>query len=143
MWEIEYDSAVGSRAKGSVEPLEFQSLLRRSTLGERRPVDDLERLARMLDNSDLVVTAREKKSKLLVGISRCVSDFAYCCYCSDLAVDEQYQRQGIGKRLLELSREAAGEECNFLLIAAPKARDYYPHIGMQHLDACFSWPKAR
>ncbi len=142
--EIEYESVVGRAAQRSVvAPHEFQSLLRRSTLGERRPVDELERLARMLERSDIVVTARNLESGLLVGLSRCVSDFAYCCYCSDLAVDEHYQRQGIGKRLLELSRAAAGDECNFLLVAAPKARDYYPHLGMQPVDACFSWPRAR
>ncbi|MGE0325652.1 MAG: GNAT family N-acetyltransferase [Polyangiaceae bacterium] len=122
---------------------EFRDVLRRSTLGERRPVDDLERLKCMLENSNLIVTAREPVRGLLLGISRCVTDFAYCCYCSDLAVDEAVQRQGVGKELLRRTREAAGEQATLLLVAAPKAKDYYPHIGMSHVDACFAYNRSR
>lgn len=118
-------------------------MLRRSTLGERRPVDDLERLSTMLENSNLIVTAREPVRGLLIGISRCVTDFAYCCYCSDLAVDEAVQRLGVGKELLRLTREAAGEQATLLLVAAPKAKDYYPHIGMAHVEACFAFNRTR
>ncbi|MCA9626847.1 MAG: GNAT family N-acetyltransferase [Myxococcales bacterium] len=121
---------------------EFRDVLRRSTLGARRPVDDLPRLGRMLDNSNLIVTAREPVRSLLIGISRCVTDFAYCCYCSDLAVDEAVQRQGVGRELLRLTREAAGDDATLLLVAAPNARDYYPRIGMHHVDRCFAWPRS-
>lgn len=126
-----------------VDAQEFRDVLRRSTLGERRPVDDLERLERMLDNSNLIVTAREPVRRLLIGISRCVSDFAYCCYCSDLAVDEAVQRQGVGRELLRLTQEAAGEEATLLLVAAPKAKDYYPHIGMTRVESCFAFSRRR
>src|SRR6185437_1227200 len=85
----------------SIEPdlsaEEFRAVLIASTLGERRPVDDLPRLDRMLRQADVVATARD--GRRLVGISRAVTDFSYCCYLSDLAVDAAYQRQGIGKRL--------------------------------------------
>ena len=74
---------------------EFIDLLERSTLAERRPVDDEARLEVMLKNADIIVTAR--CGDLLVGVARAITDFAFCCYLSDLAVDETYQRQGIGK----------------------------------------------
>ncbi len=133
----------GATTGSPVTPDEFRDVLRRSTLGERRPVDDLERLGRMLDNSNLIVTAREPVRRLLIGISRCVTDFGYCCYCSDLAVDEAAQRQGVGKELLRLTQEAAGEEATLLLVAAPNAKDYYPHIGMTHVQACYAWNRRR
>lgn len=122
---------------------EFVDVLRRSTLAERRPVDDPERIARMLRHGNLIVTARDaSRGGLLIGVSRCLTDYAFCCYCSDLAVDEAYQRQGIGRELLRRSREAAGPGAVFLLLAAPKALAYYPHIGMSHLDNAFAWARA-
>ena len=109
-----------------------------STLGERRPVDDRERMARMLEEADLVVTAWD--ADLLVGISRCVTDWAYCNYLSDLAVRADYQGRGIGKELVRRSREAT-PAATVILLAAPKAVDYYPKIGMtRHDSAWVLWP---
>lgn len=104
-------------------------LYRASTLGQRRPVDDRARMETMLRNANLVVTAWE--ADLLVGISRCVSDFSYCTYLSDLAVRESHQKLGIGRELIQRTR-AAGGEANVILLAAPKAVDYYPRIGFTH-----------
>ncbi|HXE07960.1 MAG TPA: GNAT family N-acetyltransferase [Acidobacteriaceae bacterium] len=120
---------------------EFQAVLVTSTLGQRRPVSDLDRLAKMLREADLVVTARDGGA--LVGISRAVTDFSYCCYLSDLAVDVKYQRQGIGRRLIEETHRAAGEETTLILVAAPAAESYYPHIGMQQRPSCWIIPKKR
>lgn len=103
-------------------------LYRASTLGERRPLDDRERMAAMLRHANLVVTAWE--GDLLVGIARSLSDFAFCTYLSDLAVRASHQRQGIGRELIRLTREAAGQATTILL-AAPKAVDYYPRLGFQ------------
>jgi GNAT superfamily N-acetyltransferase len=130
----------------AVEPLlgerEFVDVLCRSTLSERRPVDDVVRVRDMLRHANLIVTARDpSRGDLLVGVSRCLTDFAFCCYCSDLAVDEAYQRRGIGRALLDRSRAEAGPHAMFLLLAAPKAIDYYPHIGMPKLDNAFMWPR--
>ncbi|MGH8950612.1 MAG: GNAT family N-acetyltransferase [Acidimicrobiia bacterium] len=109
-----------------------------STLGERRPVDDRERMARMLEEADLVITAWD--SDLLVGISRCVTDWAYCNYLSDLAVRADHQGRGIGKELVRRSREAT-PSATLILLAAPKAVDYYPKIGMtRHESAWVLWP---
>ncbi len=114
---------------------EFIDVLVRSTLGERRPVDDRERVESMLKNADLIVTAR--LNGRLVGVSRAITDFAFCTYLSDLAVDESCQKQGIGRKLIERTHEAAGLMTRLILIAAPKARSYYPHIGMVPHDSCW------
>ncbi len=99
---------------------EFRAVLMASTLGARRPVDEPERLERMLRNADVIVTARD--GERLVGVSRAITDFAYCCYLSDLAVDVAYQHQGIGKRLVGETQRAAGERALLMLIAAPGRR---------------------
>lgn len=115
---------------------EFVAVLRRSTLAERRPVDDRARIEAMLRHADLVVTARAADG-LLVGISRAITDFSYCCYLSDLAVDAAFQGQGIGRELIRRTHEAAGAGTLLLLLAAPKAKSYYPHIGMIQHDSCW------
>ena len=78
---------------------------------------------------------------LLVGASRAITDFSYCTYLSDLAVDGQFQRQGIGRELIHRTHEAAGFKTTLILLSAPAARSYYPHIGMQPHDSC--WVIAR
>jgi len=115
---------------------EFADILRRSTLAERRPADDLTRLAGMLRNADAVVSARNAEG-LLVGISRAISDSHYCTYLSDLAVDVEYQRQGIGRELIRRTHELAGLATSLILLSAPDAREYYPHIGMERHDSCW------
>jgi predicted N-acetyltransferase YhbS len=114
---------------------EFIDVLVRSTLGERRPVDDRERIESMLKNADLIVTARSNGR--LIGVSRAITDFAFCTYLSDLAVDGACQKQGIGRELIERTHQAAGLKTRLILIAAPKARSYYPHIGMVPHDSCW------
>lgn len=121
--------------------LEFREILVASTLAERRPAGDLARLEKMLRHADIVVTARDKDR--LVGVSRAITDFSYCCYLSDLAVDAAWQRQGIGRRLIEETRARAGEEATLILVAAPAAETYYPRIGMQHLASCWAIPRKR
>ena len=109
-------------------------LYRASTLGERRPVDDRDRMRQMLEVANLVITAWD--GDLLVGISRSVSDFVYCTYLSDLAVRLSHQRAGIGKELIRLT-QAAAPQANLILLAAPKAVDYYPHIGFTRHDSAW------
>ncbi|MGC3969809.1 MAG: GNAT family N-acetyltransferase [Pirellulales bacterium] len=115
---------------------EFIDVLRRSTLAERRPVDDRATIAGMLRHASVIVTARV--DTLLVGVSRAVSDFSYCTYLSDLAVDEAFQSRGIGRELIRRTHEAAGFGTTLILLAAPKARTYYPHIGMRSHDSCWT-----
>jgi predicted N-acetyltransferase YhbS len=109
-------------------------LYRASTLGERRPVDDRNRMAAMLANANLVITAWDADT--LVGISRCVTDFAYATYLSDLAVHLSRQRLGIGKELVRQTRQAA-PNATIILLAAPKAVDYYPRIGFTRHESAW------
>jgi ribosomal protein S18 acetylase RimI-like enzyme len=115
---------------------EFVDVLRRSTLADRRPVNQPAVIAGMLANADLIVTARDEAG-LLVGISRAITDYHYATYLSDLAVDSDFQRQGIGRELIRRTHEAAGTGTRLILLAAPAARDYYPHIGMRGHDSCW------
>ncbi len=118
---------------------EFISVLVLSTLGERRPVDDRARIAGMLQQADLIITARDAGQ--LVGVSRALTDFQFCTYLSDLAVDEAHQGRGIGRRLIEETHQAAGLHTMLILIAAPKAASFYPHIGMQPHPSCWFIPR--
>lgn len=117
-------------------PAEFVDLLIRSTLAERRPVDQPDTLAGMLASADLIVTARADDG-LLVGVSRALTDFSYCTYLADLAVDQAWQRRGIGRTLLARTHEAAGLHTTLILLAAPAAQDYYPKIGMTKHESCW------
>lgn len=113
---------------------EFKQLLIDSTLGERRPVDDNDRLHQMLAHANLVVTARDNGK--LVGVSRALTDHAFCTYLSDLAVHKDYQKQGIGRELIRLTKKLS-PVAKLILLAAPKAVGYYPKIGMQQWEHCY------
>lgn len=89
----------------------------------------------MYTNSNLIVTAWDKDN--LVGIARSLTDFCYCCYLSDLAVRKEYQKRGIGKKLLELTKDKIGEPTMLLLLSAPAAMDYYPKVGLQKVNNGF------
>lgn len=120
--------------ENNISPEEFKELLIKSTLGERRPIDDSERIKAMVENANLIISARD--SGKLVGVARSITDFVYCTYLSDLAVDDQYQKQGIGKELIRLTKMET-PNATLILLAAPKAVDYYPHIGMTKHNECF------
>ena len=127
--------SVAYRLEPGLSPAEFIDVLVRSTLAERRPVDQPDVVAAMLTNADIVLTARVDGR--LVGIARAVTDFSYCTYLSDLAVDVDHQGRGIGRELIQRTHEAAGLRTSLILLAAPKARTYYPHIGMRPHDSCW------
>ena len=120
--------------ENNLSSAEFIDVLSRSTLSERRPIDDPERIGNMLKHANLIVTARENGK--LIGVSRALSDFAFCTYLSDLAVDETYQKQGIGKELIRQTK-LASPKGKLILLAAPKAVNYYPRIGMVKFEHCF------
>ena len=114
---------------------QFIDILRRSTLGDRRPIDDRECVAGMLAHADLTICARVGQK--LVGVARSVTDFHYCCYLSDLAVDAVYQKHGIGLELQRRTQERLGPQCKLILLAAPAASSYYPHVGYSRHDSCW------
>jgi len=109
---------------------EFRTVLVESTLGERRPVEEPARLGKMLAHANLVVTARDERGRL-VGVARSLTDFAYCCYLSDLAVSRELQKQGIGRRLIEETLRHLEPGAKLILLAAPAAVDYYARVGFE------------
>lgn len=126
--------AITYRQESAIPVEDFHSVLVRSTLAARRPTDDPDRLMKMIENADIIITARH--NDLLVGICRSVSDYSYCTYVSDLAVDTQYQRKGIGEKMLRMTMEKA-PAATLILLSAPKAIDYYPKIGMERHPHCY------
>jgi GNAT superfamily N-acetyltransferase len=138
--DLESNRELTFQLEPDLSAAEFVSLLERSTLAARRPVDRPETIEGMLRHASVIATARH--GGLLVGIARAISDFSYCTYLSDLAVDSAYQRQGIGRRLIERAHAVAGKHTTLILLAAPAAREYYPHIGMQAHDSCWIIPSS-
>jgi predicted N-acetyltransferase YhbS len=122
------------KIESSLTAEEFIDILRASTLAERRPVNEPERIEKMLQHADLIITARENNK--LVGVARSVTDFVYCCYLSDLAVDKNHQKNGIGKELIRQTKLAA-PKAKLILLSAPAAINYYPRIGMKHFEHCY------
>ena len=118
--------------ENSLDVDEFIDVLNRSTLGERRPITDKPRIRKMLENANLIVTVRNDEGTL-IGIARAVTDFTFCCYLSDLAVDVAYQRQGIGKALIDAVYQQIGDETQLLLLSAPDAMAYYPRVGFREV----------
>ena len=118
------------RDDAKVTAEEVIDLYIRSTLGERRPIDNKETFEAMLKNANLTITAWDQGK--LIGISRSLTDFAYVTYLADLAVDQEYQRMGIGKELIAQTQKRLGPNCMIVLLAAPKANEYYEHIGFEH-----------
>lgn len=113
---------------------DFITVLKNSTLSERRPVEDLPCIEGMLEHADIIVTARDGEK--IIGVARSVTDFNYCCYLSDLAVDSSYQHQGIGKALISHTQQQLNSRCKLILLSAPAATEYYPKIGFtQHHSA--------
>jgi len=118
----------------NISSSEFIEILKNSTLGKRRPIEDSETIKGMIENADIIVTATIGDK--IIGVARAVSDFNYCCYLSDLAVDEQYQKNGIGKKLISKVQEQLNDKCKIILLSAPDATQYYPKIGFtQHNSA--------
>ncbi len=113
-----------------ISPEEAIDLYIRSTLGEGRPINNPSTFSDMLTNANLIISAWDEEK--LIGISRSFTDFSYVTYLADLAVDASYQRQGVGKRLIEETQLWLGPECMIVLLAAPKANTYYEHIGFEH-----------
>jgi GNAT superfamily N-acetyltransferase len=114
---------------------QFIELLKSSTLGERRPINDRVCLEGMISNSNLIVSAWDNGE--LIGIARSITDFHYACYLSDLAVSKKYQNAGIGKQLQILTQKQLGHRCKLILIAAPAANSYYEHIGYSNNQRCW------
>jgi hypothetical protein len=133
--EIEY------KTNTKISPEQFVSVLKNSSLAERRPIEDAECISSMLNNANLLVSAWV--SGRLVGVARSVTDFSYCCYLSDLAVDVEFQKKGIGQGLIEVTQKSLGPNCKIILLSAPAAVEYYPHIGFEHHPQAWMLPSSK
>jgi len=111
------------------------------TSGIRRPTKDLARIERMFANANLILSAWHEGK--LVGVCRALTDFSYCCYLSDLAVDKAFQKHGIGRELIARVRAAIGEEVALVLLSAPEAMEYYPKVGFEKIENGFIIKRVR
>lgn len=103
--------------------------------GLPRPTNDKERIRKMFDNSNLIITAWH--NDLLVGVARSITDWVWSCYLSDLAVRDKYKKEGIGRQLINLTKEKVGEQSMVLLLSVPTAMDYYPKVGFEKQESSF------
>jgi ribosomal protein S18 acetylase RimI-like enzyme len=135
------DPQIQFRCDRKIDVAAFKDILERSGLAARRPVANAERLARMLQAYNLIVTAWN--GDLLVGVATCWTDYAYSAYLADLAVDVACQHGGIGQKLVELARTTVGPEVTLILLSAPAAVGFYPKIGMERFTDCFIFRRSQ
>ena len=121
--------------KSDIIPTTDQIIELYDNAGLPRPTNDKERIQKMYENSNLIITAWDNEK--LVGVSRSITDWAWSCYLADLAVNNEYKKSGIGKRLVELTKEKVGEQTMVLLLSVPTAMSYYPKIGFSKEDRSF------
>ncbi len=101
----------------------------------KRPTEDRERITKMYANSNLIITAWFNNK--LIGIARSITDFCYACYLSDLAVKNEYQKEGIGRQLIKITEKEIGKQTALILLSAPLAMEYYPKIGFSNIENGF------
>jgi ribosomal protein S18 acetylase RimI-like enzyme len=140
MSEQDLNTMISYNLEPDLSVAEFIDVLVKSSLAERRPISDPKRIEKMLRQADLILTAR--CDARLIGVARSLSDFSYCTYLSDLAVATEFQGQGIGRELIRRTHELAGHATTLILLAAPKAQAYYPHVGMQRHESCWIIPRS-
>lgn len=123
---------------------EFRAVLADCALGAIRPIDDIARLAAMIEGANLIVTARrDEPGRPLVGVARSITDFSWCCYLSDLAVSEKVQGLGIGRGLVAETRRVVGPQVSLILAAVPEAVGFYRSIGMADMPDAFVFKRER
>ena len=127
MFVIEY------RDNFPLEPVDVAAVFDAS--GIRRPTKDLARIERMFANADLILSAWHEGK--LIGVCRALTDFSYCCYLSDLAVANAYQKHGIGRELIARVQASIGDEVALILLSAPEAMEYYPKVGFEKVENGF------
>lgn len=133
-----HSSAVFCAREPGLSVQDFCRVLRDSGLGATRPLDDAPRIQRMLSGANLVMTARRADGELL-GAARCLTDFAWIAYLSDLAVARQAQGLGVGRQLLQAVRDELGPQVTLVLASVPGAVGFYERIGMPRLPDAFQY----
>jgi GNAT superfamily N-acetyltransferase len=133
---VSRDGSIRFASEDKLDVQEFRRVLIDSGLGTIRPVEDPERLARMLGNANLIVTARREDGEL-IGVARCITDHCWCCYLSDLAVSSIAKGLGIGRGLVAEVRQRLGPEVAIFLASVPDAAGFYERIGMARMEDTF------
>ena len=131
--EIVYKTEVMPTAEEIIELYDLAGL--------SRPTNDKERIRKMYENSNLVISAWDNGK--LVGVSRSITDWVWSCYLADLAVNPSYKGSGIGRKLVELTKDKLGEQSMILLLSVPTAMEYYPKLGFSKEDRGFIMYRAR
>ena len=114
----------------------YIDFLARTDLGSQYPRERFEtRIPKLLQNASISLAARNEAG-LLVGVLLGLTDFAYWLYVTDLGVDRAYERQGIGRALMQKALELAGGEKDIAvyLIANENAVPFYEKLGMEQAD---------
>jgi len=127
--------------KDDITPVAKDIIALYKNAGLPRPTDDEARIKKMYDNSNLIITAWD--GDILVGVVRCITDWCWSCYLSDLAVAPGYQKEGIGRKLINFTRSRLGEEVMILLLSVPEAMTYYPKVGFTKEDRAFAIFRAK
>lgn len=109
--------------------------------GLPRPTHDKERIQKMFENANLIVTAWD--NEVLVGVARSITDWVWSCYLADLAIRHEYKKAGIGKQLIHLTKEKVGEKSMVLLLSVPTAMEYYPKVGFTKQESSFIINRAK
>ena len=115
---------------------EYTDFLKRTDLGSQYPKERFaERIPRLLESVSISLTARNEENRV-VGVLLGLTDFAYWLYVTDLGVDRDYERHGIGRSLMKKALELAGGEKDIAvyLIANENAVPFYEKLGMKKAD---------
>ena len=118
---------------GSAEYVDF---LKRTDLGSQYPKERFsERIEKLVKNASISLVARNEAGTA-VGVLFGLTDYAYWLFLTDLGVDRAYERQGIGKLLMQRALELAGGEKDIAvyLIANENAVPFYEKCGMKKAD---------
>lgn len=111
---------------------EYIDFLKRSDLGQQYPKEDFQqRVTELVQNIQISLIARNKNSQI-IGICFGLTDFAYWLMITDLGTDRSYEKQGLGKTLMEVAHELAGGEKKIIVFAYANdnAIPFYKKIGM-------------
>jgi ribosomal protein S18 acetylase RimI-like enzyme len=135
--KADMDKDISFKVNEKLKPEEVSQLYIAS--GMNRPVEDLDKIQRMIEHADLTITAWNKEQS--IGIARAITDYSFCCFLADLAVDQYFQGMGIGKNLVRILKEQIGKKVSLILLSSPIAMDFYPRIGFEKVDNCFAIKK--
>ncbi len=115
---------------------EYVDFLKRTDLGSQYPRERFEeRIPKLLRSASVSLAARDERG-LLVGVLLGLTDFAYWLFVTDLGVDRDFERRGIGRRLMKEALELAGGERDVAvyLVANENAVPFYEKLGMERAD---------